>query len=118
MSTTHGERTLWQAYVAHFTPGETQAQVAARAGVDQTTAGRWQRGDKVPTSPAVVAKFCQSADRNPVEGFVAAGMLTLEEAGRALEPAEVQLLKSIAVVDVIVEEAAPLRRTRKSNIDR
>lgn len=75
----------WGAYVRRFTKSETQQEIADRAQVDQATAGRWQKGKKAPIRPATVAVFAQSLDRNPVEAFVAAGMLTIEQAGNAID---------------------------------
>jgi transcriptional regulator with XRE-family HTH domain len=75
----------WGAYVRRFTHSETQREIGERAGVDQATAGRWQKGEKAPARPATVAVFAQSLGRNPVEAFVAAGMLTIDQAGNAID---------------------------------
>lgn len=76
---------LWAAYVAKFGEGMTQRQVGDIAGVDQATVGRWLRSEKVPTEAGTVAKLAQGFHRNPLEAFVAAGFLSVEEAGRGLE---------------------------------
>lgn len=100
---------LWALYVARFAEGMTQRQVGDIAGVDQATAGRWIRGEKVPTEAAVVAKLAQGFRRNPLEAFVAAGFLTIAEAGRGLEP------ESRHILEVLTEavESQSLRNTKR-----
>lgn len=55
-------------------PGDTQAAIAESAGVDQTTAGRWVRGEVSP-SAASATLFAKAHGRNPVEAWVAAGLI-------------------------------------------
>jgi transcriptional regulator with XRE-family HTH domain len=77
-------KTLWIAYVEALMGEDTQTQAAARTGIAQTTIGRWLNGVKAPTEAAKVAAFAQGYQRNVIEAFVAAGMLTGEQAGRGL----------------------------------
>lgn len=86
---------LWAAYVTRFGEGMTQRQIGEKAGVDQATAGRWVRGEKVPTEAAVVARLAQGFGRNPLEAFVAAGFLSLDEVGRGLEKESADLLRTM-----------------------
>ena len=86
---------LWAAYIARFGAGLTQQEVGAKAGVDQATVGRWLRGVKAPTEAANVAAVAQAFDRNPLEAFVAAGFLTVDEAGRGLEDDSRQMLSEM-----------------------
>lgn len=76
---------MWMEYVEAVTDGATQTAIALHTGITQSTISRWLRGDKVPTEAAQAAKFAQKYQRNPLEAFVAAGMLTIEEAGRGLD---------------------------------
>jgi hypothetical protein len=123
---------MWADYVRAVTRGARQQVIADRLSesVHQATVSRWLRGDKVPISAAVVAHFARTYERNPLEAFVAAGMLTVEEAGRGLSSVERQFLNQlgtggVAVVeDVYVtppgdEPPGPARRTRSPrNADR
>jgi transcriptional regulator with XRE-family HTH domain len=78
------EKTLWIAYVEALMGDDNQTQAAARTGIAQTTIGRWLNGVKAPTEAAKVAAFAQGYEHEVLEAFVAAGMLTEEQAGRGL----------------------------------
>lgn len=72
----------WAQYFSRLTAGLTQTQVAEKIGVaDQTTVGRWRRGETSPKDPSVVATVAQKFGANVLEAFVAAGFLNREEAG-------------------------------------
>lgn len=75
----------WLRYVAILTPGLTQDQIAKAANVSQGTISRWVNGRKLPTEAAKVASFARGFDRNVLEAFVAAGMLSIKEAQRGLD---------------------------------
>lgn len=49
----------------------------------------------MPTGAAEVVFFARAFERNPLEAFVAAGMLTDEEAGQALDDESYQLLAEV-----------------------
>lgn len=99
--------TLWGAYVRHLTrDASSQQQVADELGVSQPTIGRWKRGEHVPNEAALVAAFCRLHGRNPLEGFVAAGMLAESEAGRGLTPTSRRLLEQLRVDAAAVDQAA------------
>ena len=88
----------WQKYVqivGEDSSDMTQTAIGERTGIAQSTISRWLRGTKLPTEAAQVAKFAQSYKRNPLEAFVAAGMLTEAEAGRGLSAADLDFLKSL-----------------------
>ena len=85
----------WQAYVLRIMAQDEQADAAERVGVSQATVSRWRAGRYVPTEAAVVASFARAYGRNPLEAFVAAGMLTEREAGRALSESSRRLLSVI-----------------------
>lgn len=70
----------WAEYVQRVTPGLTQTQIAALAGVDQTGVSRWLNGSSVPRAEAVI-RFARSLQRSPVEALMAAGHLSPAEVG-------------------------------------
>ena len=76
---------LWLRYVAVLTPGMTQDEISKKAGVSQGTISRWINGRKLPTEAAKVAAFARGFNRNVLEAFVVAGMITLHEAERGLD---------------------------------
>jgi transcriptional regulator with XRE-family HTH domain len=76
----------WGNYVSQLADGENQKAIAARLGVDQGTVSRWLRGESSPKNTAVVAHVAQVYGSNVLEAFVAAGMLSPEEAGMPPQP--------------------------------
>ena len=70
----------WAEYVQRVTPGMTQTQIAALAGVDQTGVSRWLHGSNVPRAEAVI-KFARALQRSPIEALMAAGHLSPAEVG-------------------------------------
>lgn len=106
---------IWGAYVRTLTEGVPQQQIAARAGVNQATVSRWIQDGYAPDKGGIVAAFCRGYDRNPIEGFVAAGMLTEAEAGRALSKREREFLAELREVENrAVEVARKARDTARS----
>lgn len=76
---------IWSAYVRAVSPrAERQEDIAAKIGVKQATVSRWLTGKSVPDEGAPVAAFAKAYGRNVLEAFVAAGLLTEEDAGRGL----------------------------------
>jgi transcriptional regulator with XRE-family HTH domain len=71
---------LWAEYVRRVAPDKAQTEIAALAGVDQTGVSRWLSGQSVPRVESVI-RFARSLGRAPIEGLVAAGYITPEEAG-------------------------------------
>jgi transcriptional regulator with XRE-family HTH domain len=57
-----------------------QKDIAAAAGIDQSSISRWQRGSITPRAEAVVA-LARAYGRSPVEALVAAGYLSSDELG-------------------------------------
>lgn len=70
----------WWMYVTRVSEGALQKEIAARAGVEQSTVSRWKRGGSVP-DPVPVAAFARAYHRPVLEAFIAAGFLTAQEAG-------------------------------------
>jgi|KBSSwiStaDraftv2_1062776.scaffolds.fasta_scaffold254847_1 transcriptional regulator with XRE-family HTH domain len=71
--------TWWQ-YVVTVTGNAAQKEIAAAAGIDQSSISRWQRGSITPRAEAVVA-LARAYGRSPVEALVAAGYLSSTEVG-------------------------------------
>jgi transcriptional regulator with XRE-family HTH domain len=105
---------MWSAYLRELAPEETQAEIAASAGVTQTTVGRWLRGEVAP-SAGRAAFFAQQRGRNPIEALVAAGLLSLRDAGPALSEGEQALLTRIAAShrERLAHDVRTVRTARK-----
>lgn len=99
------ESNLWQAYVVRIVGDDTQTRASERTKIGQPTIGRWINGQNIPTEAAKVAAFAQGYERNVLEAFVAAGMLTEEQAGKALPALSVMLLRSLSDPSPSVEPA-------------
>lgn len=87
---------LWIAYVQAVMGTDTQTQAASTTGIAQTTIGRWLNGVKAPTEAAKVAAFAQGYRHNVLEAFVAAGMLTEEQASGGLPASSLMFLRSLS----------------------
>lgn len=68
----------WARYVKYVIGSDDQTTAGARVGVSQTTIGRWLKG-KVPDAGHVAA-LAEEYDRDVLEAFVAAGLLTVNQA--------------------------------------
>ena len=89
---------LWSMYVLRLlltSDAATEAEFLEPLTVQQGTFNRWKNGKSVPTSAAAVAEFARELGRNPLEAFVAAGMLELDEAGRGLGTDEREFLRRV-----------------------
>jgi len=86
---------LWSAYLLHITNGATQVEIAKAVGTTQVTISRWLNTGLVPTSAPIAAKVARAYGRNPLEAFVAAGMLNEDEAGRGLDDESRDLLAGL-----------------------
>lgn len=71
----------WYEYVRRWAAGTSNEKVAANIGVTGATVGRWKL--RAP-NPRDVSAFCRYYDRPVLEGMIAAGFLTEEEAGQPL----------------------------------
>ncbi|WP_235738949.1 hypothetical protein [Nocardioides alcanivorans] len=89
-------------YIDALAGPETQHQAIAKAinernpgsRVAGTLVGRW-RGCKLDLTPGSLAALARAYGRNPLEAFVVAGLLTLDEALDALDADAVRLIKRI-----------------------
>lgn len=73
----------WPDLVKRVTNPMTQTQIAERAGVAQTNVGRWLRGERGQPQADTVVRFCRAFKVPPLEGLMAAGFITAEEAHAA-----------------------------------
>ena len=89
----------WIRYVHAVIGDDTQTKAGETTHLGQTTIGRWLNGTKAPTEAAKVAAFAQGYDRNVLEAFAAAGMLSEEDAGRGLPASSVMFLRSLSDPD-------------------
>lgn len=105
----------WPAYVQalRVETGLSQTEFAARALGKKSQQGkisRWESGEGNPPDRAAdVAAFARALDRNPLEAFVAAGMLEIDEAGRGLETDSRELLKIVSMTGAGKTESFLLR---------
>lgn len=70
----------WSEYVVRVAGTDVSTAIADRTGVSQPTISRWLKADKKP-SAGHAAKFALTYGVDVLETFVAAGLLTPEEAG-------------------------------------
>lgn len=90
--------TLWGAYVRRLLKdsGKRESEFLADKAVQQGTFNRWKNGHSTPTNAADVAEFAVDCDRNPLEAFVAASMLSEAQAGRGLSAKDRMFLRSLS----------------------
>lgn len=97
-----GSTTVWPAYLEAVS-GTTNRKAIADAmsakapeKVAASTITKWFTGQHKPTNAAHVALFALAYDRNPLEAFVAAGLLDAEDAAKGLTEESVILLASLS----------------------
>ncbi|MHB0913839.1 MAG: helix-turn-helix domain-containing protein [Armatimonadota bacterium] len=56
----------WREYVKNVLQGYTQAELARRVGVSQSTVSNWRHG-MLPVDSAVVRRVAEAAERDPDE---------------------------------------------------
>ncbi|MGV1006672.1 MAG: helix-turn-helix domain-containing protein [Candidatus Nanopelagicales bacterium] len=100
----------WADYTRRITAGATQADIAARTGIEQSSISRWRQGRNTPRAELVVA-FARSYDRNPVEALIVAGYLDRNEVGGVIE---LETSLSVVSTDQLLDEM----RRRFSDIQR
>lgn len=109
--------TLWQQYVSAVLGEDNQSDAAKKTRVNQTTLGRWIRGEVRPTNAANVAAFAQDYGRNVLEAFVAAELLDEASASKGLSDLDRAFLRKMrrrvsSGADAVVTRAAR-KDTRK-----
>lgn len=71
----------WSDYVRRVAGKYTQMQIAEKTGLSQASVGAWLRGQPgVPRAESVIT-FARAFHESPTEALVAAGYLTVDEAG-------------------------------------
>lgn len=77
---------MWSAYVRRLLALSEQTETAfvRDLSVPQGSFNRWKNGKSVPDKAGDVAQFATECKRNVLEAFVAAGMLTIDDAGKGL----------------------------------
>lgn len=88
---------MWGTYVRklRLTAGDRQHDLGVAIGVTQETISRWETYASEPENGAAVAALARHYDRNPLEAFVAAGMLTRKEAGHAMGADSDKFLRTV-----------------------
>lgn len=87
----------WWEYVSEKSGGATQTDIAARTGLTQPTVNRWRTSK--PKVDNVVA-FARAYDRSVLEAFVAAELISKEDA--QMKEVEADLGK-VATDDLLAE---------------
>lgn len=86
----------WPAYVEKVSGTTSRKAISDASGVHPSSVSRWFNGATQPTDAGNVAALAVAYKRNPVEAFVAAGLLELKDAIGALTPDEVALLAEVS----------------------
>lgn len=77
--------TPWWSYVERVGKGASQKVIAEESGVDAGALSRWKTGQTPRPSAELAIQFARAYGRPPTEALVAAGFITEEEAGQAIE---------------------------------
>lgn len=101
---------MWSAYLRKISGNAPQKDIAARVGVSQPTISRWLDGSLKPNDAATAAHVARQYDSNPLVAFVAADMLTIDEAGRGLTMRDRTLLVELGAEDPDINHRAARRR--------
>lgn len=100
----------WADYTRRITAGATQAEIAARTGIEQSSISRWRQGRNTPRAELVVA-FARSYERNPVEALIVAGYLDRNEVGGVIElETSLSAVSTDQLLDEIGRRFATLQR--------
>ena len=75
---------IWADYMRRIAAGDTQSEITARTGIEQSSISRWYQGRNTPRAEFAVA-FARAYRRNPVEALIVAGYLKQDEAGGVIE---------------------------------
>ncbi|MCR6706527.1 MAG: hypothetical protein NVV66_18190 [Cellulomonas sp.] len=73
--------TTWWTYVQALIGDDSPAEAAARAGFDKSAFTRWKKGANA--DPAFVVRLVRAYGGSVLEGLVAAGTISAQEAGVA-----------------------------------
>lgn len=87
----------WPRYLELVSGTTVRKAIGKAAGVSESAASRWLNGETRPTNAVHVAKFAQTYGRNPLEAFIAAGLLSIEQASKALDLDARRMLREVEV---------------------
>lgn len=102
----------WPQYVERVSGTTDRAAIGKLAGLSASAASRWMTGATKPTQAGNVAHFAQECGRNPVEAFVAAGLLDLDDTLGALGRESLDLLAEIGIEPSALNYIAEAARRR------
>jgi hypothetical protein len=108
----------WAEYVARVSGDATATEIMNKMGrrVNRTTPMRWAEG--ASPQPAQAALFALAYGRLPVEAFVAAGWLTIEEARKAIDADAIKLLTELGIPQARSEDEVPPTQARRAKTRR
>jgi len=97
----------WARYICRISGTDKRNVIAKEAGVSPSAVSRWLTGRTQPTDAGNVAALALAYGRSPVEAFVAAGLLDVNDASRGLSEEELSLLADVGVgVSEGIQDAA------------
>lgn len=96
------QRETFGEYVARVTRDVPRQEIARLTGMDQSSIGRWIRGEQEPQIQKIVA-FARGLGLPPLEGLVAAGYIEPGEANAVvmLRPGPASLSDDALVAEII-----------------
>lgn len=93
----------WWDYVEMISDRAQQKDVATATGIDASTVSRWSSGKQAP-SPKQVVTLARAYRRSPLEGLIAAGFLSQDEAGVTVVTARAEDLTPLQLVEALREK--------------
>jgi hypothetical protein len=108
----------WAEYVARVSGDATATEIMNKMDnrVNRTTPMRWAEG--ASPQPAQAALFALAYGRLPVEAFVAAGWLTIEEARKAIDADSIRLLNELGIPSARGNDEVPPTQARRAKTRR
>ena len=105
----------WMRYVAHVARSDSQAEIARRTGLDNSTVSRWLNPSPravIGAAPATIRAFALAYERPVLEAFVHAGFLEPEEAGLHTGPVDWGQISDAEFLTEVERRLVVLRRDR------
>lgn len=84
----------WMAYLATIAPYTADNAIAKKTGVQQSMMSKWRHGQASPGLKMVTA-VATAYGRNPVEAYVAAGLIDLDLVIKSLRMDSILLLREL-----------------------
>ncbi|MFF3229044.1 hypothetical protein ACFYV7_40080 [Nocardia suismassiliense] len=98
----------------HVASGDSERAIAARMGIGNNRVGRHLRESDPPVAETVI-DFARAYGVNPVDGLVAAGLLTRDEALRAAASEPLRAVTGLQLLDELARREK--ERLRRSEAD-